>query len=46
MLPGGNKAAEANAMLSGGNGAYADAYQQAVLGVCSVSCSALRLKMM
>lgn len=46
MLPGGNKAAEENAMLSGGNGAYADAYQQAVPGVCSVSCSALRLKMM
>ncbi len=46
MLPGGNEATEANAMLSGGNGAYADAYQQAVPGVCSVSCSALRLKMM
>ena len=46
MLPGGNKAAEENAMLSGGNGAYADAYQQAVPGVCSASCSALRLKMM
>ncbi len=46
MLPGGNKAAEENAMLSGGNGAYADAYHQAVPGVCSVSCSALRLKMM
>lgn len=43
---GGNKAAEENAMLSGGNGAYADAYQQAVPGVCSASCSALRLKMM
>lgn len=46
MLPGGNKAAEENAMLSGGNGAYADAYQQAVPGVCFASCSALRLKMM
>lgn len=43
---GGNEATEENAMLSGGNGAYADAYQQAVPGVCSASCSALRLKMM
>lgn len=46
ILPGGNEATEENAMLSGGNGAYADAYQQAVPGVCSASCSALRLKMM